>query len=314
MDAAVQLARRHYRSLAVLSALIAVPAVLMGIVARALEPRTVSSDPTQLASAGLLIFVLALVSICVLSVGFGALVVSAAEAYETGHTTDPLRAAGRALRRSWGIVGANLFASLLVGIVATAIIMAFAIVAGLIVAVVSFSGVGAGQLAGQALATVLAVVMLLGAVVGMLLFGSRYAIVTPVAVLEGLGPIRSIGRSSSLVKGQLRHVAGVVAIGVVFYLVAYGTAFAIAALVLQNVELASTAGSGLVVLVYPFLGSLITVLYFDLRIRREGYDVELMARALGDDLSPMPAADAAAQPAGTTEPETSGREVGGRPA
>ena len=314
VDAAVQLARRHYRPLAVLSALIAVPALLMGIVARALEPRTVSTDPAQLASAGFLIFGLALVSICILSVGFGALVVSAAQAYETDRAMEPLRAAGIALRRSWGIVGGNLFASLLVSIVATGVIMGFAIIAGLVVAIVSFSGAGAGRLAGQALATVLAVVMVVGALLAMLLFGSRYAIVTPAAVLEALGPVRSIGRSSSLVKGQLRHVAGVVAIGIVFYLVAYATVFAVAALVLRSVELASTAGSALVVLIYPFLGSLITVLYFDLRIRREGYDVELMARALGEQGTVTAVAPEPSPMRDTAAREPDGREVGGRPA
>jgi hypothetical protein len=33
-----------------------------------------------------------------------------------------------------------------------------------------------------------------------------------------------------------------------------------------------------------------TMLYYDLRIRKEGFDLEIMSRELGSDVTPLPAA------------------------
>jgi hypothetical protein len=46
-----------------------------------------------------------------------------------------------------------------------------------------------------------------------------------------------------------------------------------------------------IVLVYPFLAVVSTLLYYDLRVRKEGFDLEVMSRELGaaGTTTPLPA-------------------------
>jgi hypothetical protein len=54
--------------------------------------------------------------------------------------------------------------------------------------------------------------------------------------------------------------------------------------------LASTISSTISsVIVFPFIAAVITVLYFDLRVRSEGFDLEILARELGSS-GPAPQA------------------------
>lgn len=300
VDAAVQLMRRHFRPLATISAIVAIPSLLLGMLARSVQPAT----PTELAAAAgpmAALMLLALASVCVASVGFGALVSSAAAAYEHGQAREPMAALRVALRRSPSILVANVLATVAITLVLLATLVGTMIVTGLLVAAVQLAGLGGATAAlSQTLGLVLGVALFLGALALALLFGARFALVTPAAVLEERGPIRALRRSGELVRGHLRRTAGVVGIGVVFYLVVYFTALALAAILFRDMELASTASTVIVVVAYPFVGCLMTVLYFDLRIRREGYDVERMTLALdgGGPVSPEPAAAAGGQGTG----------------
>ncbi len=66
-------------------------------------------------------------------------------------------------------------------------------------------------------------------------------------------------------------------------------------------EVVSLLSSGLAhLLLLPFLASVVTVLYFDLRIRKEGFDVELMAQGL--NYPPLAALGAFLPPAPTFGP------------
>ena len=94
--------------------------------------------------------------------------------------------------------------------------------------------------------------------------------------------MQAISRSTRLVRGNLRRVTGVVGIMLVLYLVAYLTLLALGGAIARDLQMASNVAGVFVVVLYPFLAALLTVLYFDLRIRREGYDIELLAHALGE--------------------------------
>lgn len=276
--------RRHFRSLIALAVMIAIPSLLLGIVARLVQPTTPAAV-AEMASSVTVLGVLGLASVCVASVGFGALVAATAAAYEHGRTLEPMAALRQALRRSPAIIVGNVLATIFITLMLVAALFGVAIVIGLVATAVQFAGRGGAlAAASQTLGVVLGMASALAALLAALLFGARYALVTAAAVLERRGPLSALSRSRELVRGHLRHTAAVVGIGLVFYLVTYFTALALSGLVLRDLELASTASSVVVVIVYPFIGCLMTVLYFDLRMRREGYDVEQMARAL-DDLS-----------------------------
>ncbi len=132
---------------------------------------------------------------------------------------------------------------------------------------------------------------------GIWLFGI-WSVRVPALVIERAGPIKSLRRSYRLVKGRWWPVAGVLVVSSLMVFVLAGLIeAALGAIALSSgnpsVLLAVTISvliaivSG--VLVQPFSASVVTVLYYDLRIRKEGYDLELLADQLGLEPAGLPA-------------------------
>ena len=284
MDAAIQLTRRYLRPLAVIAALFMIPSLAIGIVARAVVPSTpaASLEVAEIASSTGLLMLLAAINVAVASVGMGALVLAAARAYEEGTTPHPMEAVRGALRRAPAIITGNLMGLVVVVMAIGVLVVASSILVTVLMFMVSTFALNLGGVALQLMAIAMTTFIVLGTLALMLLTGAHFANITAAAVLEELGPWRAFLRSVALVRGNLRRTAGVVAIGMVLYLVAYLTVLAAAALIFRDLELATTASSVVALVTYPFIGSLMTVLYYDLRVRGEGYDVELMALALAE--------------------------------
>ena len=122
-----------------------------------------------------------------------------------------------------------------------------------------------------------------------------FSVAIPVLLVEGAGPVRALGRSRELVRGRWWGTFGVTLVGYVLVsvvtlavtAVVVGIAFAnparntVTGFVLNT--LASTLGS---MVGTPAAAAFITVLYIDLRVRKEGFDLLLLARGLGVDLAP----------------------------
>ena len=57
-----------------------------------------------------------------------------------------------------------------------------------------------------------------------------------------------------------------------------------------EISAAQTSGlHDLIIPIYPLLTVVSTMLYYDLRIRKEGFDLEIMSRELGGSATPVPA-------------------------
>ena len=135
---------------------------------------------------------------------------------------------------------------------------------------------------------------LLCIVPGVYLWGAFYVAV-PVLLVEGSRPVRSLGRSRELVRGRWWGTFGVAVVGtllvsVVSFAVSglvVGVAFAnparntVTGFVLNT--FATTLGS---MLSTPAAAAFATVLYIDLRVRKEGFDLLLLARRLGVERDP----------------------------
>ena len=120
-------------------------------------------------------------------------------------------------------------------------------------------------------------------IVGALVPLTLFAVVLPVLILEGIGVSAAIGRSVTLTKNHAMHVLGLVltaqllaavlngalAVGINYLLRNSGGV--VAAVIGQSI--ASTIAG---VLTTPFIATAVVVLYFDLRIRDEAYDVQLL--------------------------------------
>jgi hypothetical protein len=126
---------------------------------------------------------------------------------------------------------------------------------------------------------------------------AAYFVAIPVLLIEGSGPIKSLGRSRRLVKGFWWRTFGVAVVGALLVAivsaaltaVVVGVVFAHPArdtatgFVLNT--LASTVGA---MLTTPAAAAFATVLYIDLRVRKEGFDLLLLARGLGSETGVAP--------------------------
>lgn len=136
---------------------------------------------------------------------------------------------------------------------------------------------------------------------GVWLWTSWYVAV-PALMIEKLGPTAALGRSYRLVKQRFWPTIGVAALAfLIVYVIqqvvgaALGAALGIQAVLNDDPTgifdgaflAASSALSTLVsIFVVPFTAAVATVLYFDLRVRLEGYDLEMLFRDLGDTPTP----------------------------
>jgi hypothetical protein len=142
-----------------------------------------------------------------------------------------------------------------------------------------------------------------------------WSLATPALLIENLRGPRALGRSYRLVKGRWWRTAGVLLVANILVAVVGGViqgvlvavALTSSGSVLLAVVVVSLAAALSSLLTQPFHAAVITVLYYDLRVRREGYDITLLAEQLGIEPAELPAG--AAPPAG---PESVG-EPGGPP-
>jgi hypothetical protein len=124
--------------------------------------------------------------------------------------------------------------------------------------------------------------------------GVRWAVGLPALLAEGIGPVRAMRRSWNLVSGMWWRTFGILLLTGLVYVVITLALFAlfggIAALIpalSEDVRSAiATAGTALSdALIAPVFPILLTLLYFDLRVRKEGLDLDQLAR----ETSPGPA-------------------------
>jgi hypothetical protein len=142
----------------------------------------------------------------------------------------------------------------------------------------------------------LAVAFVLLLIPGIWLYGA-WSVAVPALVIERAGPFRSLNRSRQLVKGSWWRSAAVVLLATVLTAVVGGliegllTAAALSSgnpSLLFVVVITVLAAIVSAVVLQPFSAAVTTVLYYDLRMRREGYDLELMAEQLGIAPPSMP--------------------------
>jgi hypothetical protein len=272
VDVSVQLFRRHARSLLVVAALAAIPQWLLGIVMSSFVPEMDATTPPEMMAGAMVGFLGMMVIVFAWAfIAFGAIVHSSSAAYLTDSPTEPVPAFRAALSRAWRIIVAN-FLGLTVASIA----------AGFVIVVMSIPlALGASLLAQSG--TVLVAILTLAVVALSIWFFcaemGRVMLVTPLVLLEDRGIIDSLRRSRRLSAGFVSRMAALVFITMVI-----STAISLGAVITGELLLGSNVVSQLVASVlflpfYPAIACLIVVLYYDLRVRKEGMDLELLAGA-----------------------------------
>jgi hypothetical protein len=110
--------------------------------------------------------------------------------------------------------------------------------------------------------------------------------VVPVVVLEGKGPFAAFDRSAELSKGVKWHVLSALGLVVIIRLVVAGGVIIVVTLIKDRTLQYLITGAANII-IYPLLGIAEALIYYDVRIRKEGFDIEMMAAQ--DTVSPAPA-------------------------
>ena len=96
----------------------------------------------------------------------------------------------------------------------------------------------------------------------------------------------ALSRSKQLAQGQLGHILGTLALSwVIVFVLLFATSIGlglVSNLIGLSDQIAEFLSSWAFILAMPVVGAASGILYFDLRIRTEAYDIEQMTQALGE--------------------------------
>ena len=220
-----------------------------------------------------------------------------------GNTITLRQAYGRALSR-WRA----LLAMLLVTGGATLVLFIALFVPFLVLAVATglFVNNGSSSAAGGLLGALIVCVTCVAfpiVLIGIYSVSVRLLFAPQAIVLEKMGGLDGLRRSWRLVRGSFWRVLGItLMVGILVAIIGQGPAYVIA--IVANVlpfpaigiVLNTATQAVLTIIVLPLQFAAITLLYYDLRIRKEGFDLQLMAQQLTPTFGGL-AADSSAEAA-----------------
>jgi hypothetical protein len=278
LDAAVQLTRLHFAAFLQLAAVLAIPSLIISLANAWLVPPAAG----RAGMAAFWVFPLALLNTCWYAVAVGAMVTAASEAY-VGRPVDVAGALRHALARAASLIGGNLLAYLITAIGFVVAMLFVALAAAVLGQSVGSAGGRTGSLLTLGLFGVAMLVTILAAFAWALAAAARYVNVTAAVVVEGLGATAALGRSRALSRGSAWRIVGLLVLLFVLALVVLVPVLLLLDMILDNAQLAAALGGLAAVPLYPPFACVLALLYYDLRIRKEGFDIELMARELATD-------------------------------
>jgi Membrane domain of glycerophosphoryl diester phosphodiesterase len=119
----------------------------------------------------------------------------------------------------------------------------------------------------------------------------KWSMAYPAVIAERAGPFRSMGRSWALTRNHWWRTFATLFVLFLLAFVIYLAIYVVMSLAVSAIidSVGMFASMTLVTVVYmivfailfPLMASVVTVLYFDLRVRNEGFDLELLARGVG---------------------------------
>lgn len=139
-------------------------------------------------------------------------------------------------------------------------------------------------------AIVKSILVMLGGLVflvGGIYVTARLFAINEAIVLEDLGVGAALSRSGELSRGRKGHILATLGLVFIIYFLVF-VAVSFGAAMTRSAVVSQVATTAFIMLAYPLFAITETLLYYDARIRGEGYDIELMAGALG---APAPAAE-----------------------
>ncbi len=125
-------------------------------------------------------------------------------------------------------------------------------------------------------------------------FSVKWSVTFAAIVSERAGPFSGISRSWELTRGHWWRTFGTLLVLGLLSLVLYLAIVAgLGAAIANNQDMSEATYAVLTVvltivlfaILYPLIASIISVMYYDLRVRNEGFDLQLLAQGVGADTS-----------------------------
>lgn len=274
LDGAFRLLKANFSTIFLVALVFSLPLQLIAALLQSDQPTTALNPETgtlttgpqvQLGGSDVAVTILSLL----VAVFLGGAVIRIVASSYLGQQLSAGEAINVALRRSPTLLGAFLLCGL--------VLIVAALGCALLAILLALASPVLGVLVGVLLT--LAVILALGT----LLTGTY-----PAVVVEQVGPLKGIGRSFSLMSKRFWPYLGTVVMAGVIYLVL--------ALIIQGIFTALASGFGFdspmgvlsltvggtltSVVIMPFVLIVATLLYFDSRIRFEGFDLQMIAAEL----------------------------------
>jgi hypothetical protein len=294
LDRAFTLYRRHFR---LFVGLMAIPSLFMLVFAVASEllQGLARNNPEALAAAdpvtimkmfvgGSVVFVVIFIAYLVAYMAtLGATTVAVSELYSGREAT-----IGSAYERMRGKVGRLMWLLILIGV---RLLVIFTLGMALVFMISAGFAFAVGGTAGAAITGIGVVLGMLAIMLGCFVFALRYAVSVPALVLENVTASQAIRRSIALTRGSLGRAAmltvfaSVIAYAALFFLqgpfaigvVMAGPGTSAATLFSLLGAVAGTIGNAIT---GPIMIVAMAVYYYDIRIRKEGLDLQLMVANL----------------------------------
>lgn len=296
LDQAIRIYRQDFVTVVGIVAIFSVPLLLINVLAAALTiPLGSQFSTIEDSSPFVLVYFLATIITTILSAiasvfQVGALAVVISERY-LGHTITIRQAYARTFKRWLSL----LLAIIIIGLLDLALLTVFFLPFFALAFAAAGSGSSEDALAGI---LVLCSCLLFIPVLFLLVYlNVHWIFVTQAIVLESHTSTGGMGRSWRLVKGTFWRVLGFsIILSILVGLFSAGPIYLVsfASLVLPSVVLASVLNSiiqtAVQVLVTPIQFAAVTLLYYDLRIRKEGFDLQLQLQQPPPSASPTPGA------------------------
>ena len=265
VDASVSLFRDNFKTMAVIGLAAALPfaiAIIMGVgfFGAMRDPQAFLANPMAV-MPGMIGF--GFIMLFWMAVVDGAMTFAAAEAYH-GRAPTPADAIRGAFNKGLSLVGGNLLRILIIG------------------GVFGLAGVGMA-VAGKTNPAIAVAIGFVVFVLGIHLLARTFAI-TSAIVIENQSATEGVTRSFFLSKNSTLRIVGIAFLCMVIYwfanIISAMIIQGVITLVLRSPVVAAVAGNLAGMVIYPFLNIAIMVLYYDQRVRKEGYDLDVMTSAI----------------------------------
>jgi len=294
LDMVIRVYRRHFGVLMAIAAVVYVPIGALQVVSssslvaslEAEQPAPVLPDFSPLTIGGLFIWIM--LGWLTMPLMQAAVAKAVSEYYLGGDTS-----VGQAYRFALSRWLALIMVAILLGLATSVVLVVCLLPAG--AAAVAAGGLASITHAGPAMLSLVIMLMLFGmlaAMVALVFIGTKFFFGALSVVLEGRGAFAGLGRSWELTNAHFWRVLGTLSLLWIMVTVAQGIIIWPAQLATFAVGPERMVGVGYAVLYslsalaqllcQPFLIIGTVLLYYDLRIRKEGFDLAMMAEAIGE--------------------------------